>query len=82
MICSWCRIHYEGNPLYHVCADGTTFDIRRERTQKEFDEEYARQDRVKSAYKNRRRTDAQEDGIVMNWTPYDIDFLIGLRIKL
>ena len=81
MICSWCRVHYEGNPLYHVCADGTTFDLRRERSQKEFDEEYARQDRVKEAYQKFRRNKNSDDDVVMYWTPYDIDFLIGLRIK-
>lgn len=68
MICSWCRVEYEGNPLYHICPDGSTFDVRRERTEEEILNEYERQDAVKDPDK-------------IFWTGFDIEFLKGCRIK-
>lgn len=81
MLCVWCRVDYEGSPLYHVCSDGITFDIRREKTEEEIQNEYDRQDRIKLAYRTRRDRESFEEKVVMNWSSYDIEFLKGCRIR-
>lgn len=83
MICSWCRREYDGSPLYHVCLDGTTFDLRNAKTQDQIDEEHRRQDRVRAAYLNHGVKANYHDDIPMRgWDPnYDPEFLDSLRIK-
>jgi hypothetical protein len=81
LICSWCRIQYDGNPLYHICPDGMTFDKRSEKNTQEILDEYARQDKIKIAYKNAMRKNVRHEGpMIMNWTPEDMEFLIALHI--
>ena len=72
MVCLWCRTEYDGDPLYHVCPDGATYDIRRNRTWGETEREYQRQDNVR---------DSAKDPNKLPLTSWDIEFLKGCRIK-
>lgn len=88
MICSWCRVEYVSNPLFHICADGTNFIQRSEKTQTELEEEHGRQDRLRKMRQELMAghvADPRASGeaeVILPLTPEDVDFLIALKIKV
>ena len=91
--CHWCGAEYDGTPLYHVCDDGSTFDIRSIKDPQDFEVERKRRARLKEsqAIERRRRFDDVSTGCftgLEGWekpmetlTPYDMNLLRGIRIK-
>ena len=73
MICTWCGTDYTENSVYHVCDDGTTFVMRREKTQRDFDE-----NRMRRAA---RRNSDPKNYDEIKWTPYDLRQLKLALIK-
>lgn len=74
MICSWCRLDYSENSLYHICGDGTTFADRTLKSGVEFEREKARRLKIMNT---RAISESKPEA---NWTKEDIRFLKAMKI--
>lgn len=87
MKCTWCRRDVDGPILYHVCPDGTDYAQRWGKTAKEFDDEYARQDRCAAGLAkwewtpNTKIVHKKDITPAFAWTADDDRMLKGMKIK-
>ncbi len=97
MICSWCRKEYSMPVLFHICADGTTFYDRSQKTSEEFDAQNVRLERIAAGIKAMKEVHSLPNPVSpTEWivetyngkiysekiTDYDYKMLRGMKISL